>query len=356
LLDNLVERLAKEKLNIVRVGHPARLLPSALSYSLDVIVQTSPEGDIVKQVQKDMDELLKTIRKSKRRSERRDCYKQLKDLRKEYKQRERKVVQDIVKEAVVVLSTLSGCAGKEMKHWNDFDTVIIDEATQAIEAESWIGVLKGQKLILAGDHLQLPPTIKSMKEIPSPIEAMKKIAKDKRIKSTTPNDEVSSSSSGSLDKARELSSDFVTLFDRLLVLFGDKVKSMLTVQYRANEAIMAFSSTMLYFNRLVADDSVKDRLLMDLPKVETTDETSCPLVMIDTMNSGMWEKTPEDGGDGNSARKLPAGAELESKLNENEVELVKKHVQLLSEAGVTDDMMAVISPYSAQVWCPSGFL
>lgn len=104
----MVERLAQHRLNIVRVGHPARVLPSVVDHTLDVITRTCDSGQIVSDVRKEMDETLSKIRKSKNRSERRAMYGLVKDLRKDYKVRERKVVDEVLTSAQVTISTLNG--------------------------------------------------------------------------------------------------------------------------------------------------------------------------------------------------------------------------------------------------------
>ena len=91
-VDNIVERLAPHKIPILRLGHPARLLPSVLSHSLDVLTQTSEAAAIVKDVRKEMDAKQASIQKTKSGKERRAIYGDLKELRKEYREREKKCV------------------------------------------------------------------------------------------------------------------------------------------------------------------------------------------------------------------------------------------------------------------------
>lgn len=135
-LDNLVERLAQYRLSLVRAGHPARLLPSVLEHSLDVLSRTSDQGQIVNDIRVELDETFQKIQKCKFRSERRQLYAEVRQLRKDFKAREKLVLRDIIKNANVVLSTLNGCGAKVL--WGEkFDVVIIDEATQALEAVSF---------------------------------------------------------------------------------------------------------------------------------------------------------------------------------------------------------------------------
>jgi DNA polymerase alpha-associated DNA helicase A len=159
-VDNLVERLAKSKIPMVRIGHPARILDSVLQHSLEVRASSSDEGQIANDVRREMDMILKDMSKCRNRAERRQKWNDLKSLRKELKNREVKVVEDILNSAKIVLCTLNGAAGNKVfelvKRQGPFDTVLIDEAAQALEIECWIAILQAKKFILAGDHLQLP--------------------------------------------------------------------------------------------------------------------------------------------------------------------------------------------------------
>ncbi|KAI9348834.1 P-loop containing nucleoside triphosphate hydrolase protein [Pilaira anomala] len=315
-VDNLVERLARHRLNIVRIGHPARVLPSVIDHTLDVMTRTCDSGQIVSDVRKEMDDTLSKIKKSKNRSERRAMYGLVKDLRKDYRVRERKVVDEILTGAQVTISTLNGSGSRNM--WNrEFDVVIIDEATQALEAECWIALLKAKKAILAGDHLQLPPTIKT----PIPHQRGKKPLKK-----------------GGLSTETDLST---TLFDRLLSMFGNRVKRMLMVQYRMHQKIMEFSSKELYDNQVVADQSVAEHVLSDLPNVTTagSENTDVPLVMIDTSDTGLSHEVTDDAQE----------KEEQSKANALEVELAVHHIRALLEDGLEQDQIGVITPYALQV-------
>jgi len=319
-VDNIVERLAPHKVPIVRLGHPARLLPSVLNYSLDVLTQTSEAAAIVKDVRKEMDTKQASIRKTKSGRERKAIYGDLKELRKEFREREKKCVSTLVKGSKVVLATLHGAGGYQLKD-EDFDVVIIDEASQALEAQCWVPLLSACKVILAGDHLQLPPTIKSLNSKTKPK------AKDEE----------------GLIKGMTLET---TLFDRLLKLHGPEIKVMLTIQYRMHEKIMRFPSDELYEGKLVAAEDVKMRLLKDLPyEVEETEDTIEPLIFFDTQGGDFPERSEEE----EIGKKPGKGLMAESKSNEMEAELVKKHVQNLVNAGVKAEDIAVITPYNAQL-------
>lgn len=214
-------------------------------------------------------------------------------------------------------------AGSRQLYNIHFDCVIIDEAAQALEAVCWIPILKAKrKIILAGDHLQLPPTIKSANEdLPAALK------KDKKASPQT------------LE---------VTLFDRLLAAYGKEVKRLLNVQYRMHEKvrelypgylhlsyspvqIMIFPSKELYETKLIAHESVAGRLLAELPELEIQGDSAEddglltePVVFYDTAGAAMYERA-EDSDSDSSLRTVDG----ESKSNENEAEIVMKFIEEL---------------------------
>ncbi|KAH8036044.1 hypothetical protein HPB51_016348 [Rhipicephalus microplus] len=189
----------------------------------------------------------------------------LSELRKELKDRERRAVGRILANADVVLSTLTTASDdgplKNLPQGH-FQVAIIDECSQALEVACWMALFRAPKCILAGDHLQLPPTIVS---------------------------EVAAK--GGLE---------VTLMERAMRLHGEAVVRMLLTQYRMHELIMRWSSDRLYGGRLLAHPSIAAHLLRDLPGVEDNDDTALPLLLIDTAGCGMVElDTPDDESKGN---------------------------------------------------------
>ncbi|RDI83427.1 hypothetical protein Vi05172_g6463 [Venturia inaequalis] len=375
-VDNIVERLAPHKVPIIRLGHPARLLPSVVNHSLDVLTRTSDAAAIVQDVRKEMDTKQASIRKTRSGRERREIYGDLRNLRKEYREREKDCVNNLVTGSKVVLATLHGAGGFHLKN-QKFDVVIIDEASQALEAQCWVPLLSAKKVVLAGDHLQLPPTIKSLNAKPettSKSARVKDIKKDAKSKpddknktalsgdaetgdlpdrtkpaTTKPSDpkdlpEWAQESKPSKDPSISLET---TLFDRLLSLHGPSIKRMLTIQYRMHEKIMTYPSSSLYDSKLVAAESAKTRLLKDLPhEVDDTDDTREPLVFWDTQGGEFPEKEEDDQETAGKKGRLFGG---ESKSNPSEALLVKLHVTNLIDAGVLAEEIAVITPYNAQL-------
>lgn len=324
-VDNIVERLSTHKVPILRLGHPARLLPSVVNHSLDVLTQTSEAGAIVKDVRAEMDAKQASIKKTKSGKERRAIYGDLKELRKEYRERERKCVGNLIGGSKVVLATLHGAGGFQLKN-EQFDVVIIDEASQALEAQCWVPLLSANKAVCAGDHLQLPPTIKSLNS-----------------KTTSRNKDDAEGTKTAKGMTLE-----TTLFDRLLALHGPSIKRMLTTQYRMHEKIMRFPSDELYESKLVAADAVRARLLKDLDyEVKDDEDTNEPLIFIDTQGGDFPEKNDDDIKD--DVKKAKSSLHGESKSNEMEAALVRVHVKQLVDCGVKPEDIAVVTPYNAQV-------
>ncbi|KAK8554236.1 hypothetical protein V6N13_073165 [Hibiscus sabdariffa] len=293
-VDNIVERLATHRVKLVRLGHPARLLPQVLDSALDAKVLRGDNSSLANDIRKEMKALNGKLLKTKDRNTRRDIQKELRTLSKEERKRQQLAVTDVIKDADVILTTLTGAFSRKLEN-TTFDLVIIDEAAQALEIACWMALLKGSRCILAGDHLQLPPTIQS-------VEAERK----------------------GLGR---------TLFERLADQYGDEVMSMLTVQYRMHELIMNWSSKELYNSKIKAHSSVAAHMLFDLANVKKSSSTEPTLLLIDTTGCDMEEKKDEE----------------ESTLNEGEAEVAISHAKRLVQAGVPASDIGIITPYAAQV-------
>ncbi|KAG5938462.1 hypothetical protein E4U60_001358 [Claviceps pazoutovae] len=345
-VDNIVERLSSHKLPILRLGHPARLLPSVLNHSLDILTTTSEAGAIVRDVRAEMDAKQASIKKTRSGKERRHIYGDLKELRKEYRERERRCVANLVAGSKVVLATLHGAGGFQLRN-EDFDVVIIDEASQALEAQCWVPLLRAKKAVCAGDHLQLPPTIKTLnsKTGVKPLSA-KQPSHDRGIEKGE-GEEDGKMSQHDIIEGMGLET---TLFDRLLALHGPSIKRMLTTQYRMHESIMRFPSDELYESKLLAAEGVRARLLRDLEYgVRDCEDTAEPVIFIDTQGGDFPERNEEQDDEKGAPRKGKGSLLGESKSNEMEAALVRRHVGSLVEAGVRPEDIAVITPYNAQL-------
>ena len=304
----------------------------------------------MRDVRKEMDAKQASIKKTRNGRERRQIYGDLKELRKEYREREKGCVSTLVAQSKVVLATLHGAGGHQLRG-ERFDVVVIDEASQALEAACWIPLLGAGKVVLAGDHLQLPPTVKSSPSSSSSTPAL--------------NGAMDSSSAADA-KAKVPGNLELTLFTRLLSLHGASIKRMLTTQYRMHRLISSFPSTELYDGRLVPAPGVAERLLTTLPyPVHDTDDTREPLIFYDTQGGDFPEgvaaaaAADEGGGakaEGSQKTKQKNIMLADSKHNPLEAALAARHARALIAAGVREEDVAVITPYNAQVSLLSSLL
>ena len=293
-VDNLLTKLAP-RCRVVRLGHPARAVFELQKYSLDAQVTSSDSFDIIKQVRGEIEKAIGIGSKKKHKVN----WSEVRELKKELHERENKVVYEILNAADIVLSTTTSASFDgplKVLRKEHFNVVFIDECAQVIEPGCWIPLLHAGKCVLAGDHLQLPPTIISE-------EAAK----------------------GGLN---------VTLMERLVSMHGTVAVSLLTTQYRMNSHIMHWPSQFLYGGMLIADDSVSQRLLSGLKNVECNVYTDTPLLFIDTAGCEYEES---------------AVPEEVSKSNEGEAGLVFVYVNMLIKFGLSPSEIAVIAPYSLQV-------
>lgn len=330
-VDNLVEKLA-HRVNVVRVGHPARISKSIMEHTLDFIVTKDAEYKKAVELWDRIDELKNEQSKFRRptpqwrrglgddeiiylanssRSYRgvpaqimKDMAQWLKiqrridELAKKAKNMENRAIRRILSKADVICTTNS-TAGSEVLKDFQFDTIFIDEATQSVEPSCLIPIVKGRKIIMAGDHKQLPPTVMSL-------------------------------------RARELQ---ITLFERWIEIFPH-ISLTLRVQYRMNEKIMLFPSLKFYNSLLEAHKSVKNHTLRDLglkcPPHERMWDIIDPdnvVVFIDTEH-----QCPEIQRRGSTSYENPC-----------EANLVQKIVETLLKCGLKPKHIGVITPYDDQV-------
>jgi len=297
-VDNLLEKLIPSTPGVVRVGHPARVFESLREHTLDELVRSHPSSRIAEDLMRQAETLVRAASKPGRSGEawRRAGQQrgEARTLQNQARSLERQAIRYVLDSAQVICTTTT--IDEELLDGLDFDLVVIDEACQATEASVWQAVLRAGRLVLAGDHFQLPPTVLS-------------------------------------DVATREGMNH-SLMQRLVERFGTEVYRRLTVQYRMNEQIMRFSSDQFYDSSLVADLSVKSHLLSDLPAVAACQLTTTATTFIDTAGAGYDEELEPDG---------------LSKRNPREANVVLSLVQRLTEAGVAPSQIGVIAPYAAQV-------
>ncbi len=294
-VDLLTEKLSLYGINPLRIGHPARVSQTNLDATLDSKITKHQNYAELKAMKKKADVTLKAAKKFKRnfgkeeRLERNALYDELKQLRIDTNYLENFIISDIISKSRVITATPVGSAQKAL-HKFKFNTVFIDEAAQALEPMNWIPILKAKRVIFAGDHYQLPPTIKSA-------EAAKNGLGE-------------------------------TLFEKAVM--RNKADIMLKEQYRMNSLIMNFSNQYFYDNQLIANTNVKNHKIFD---------DDFPVEFIDTAGTGFNENIEP---------------ETKSTLNKEEAHLLLKHLeQYLNLITINNkieefDRIAIISPYKAQ--------
>jgi ATP-dependent RNA/DNA helicase IGHMBP2 len=298
-VDNLLERLLDAGEQAVRLGHPARVLPQLREHTLDLMVESHADVKLSRKFDKEAFALFRQAKKwTRARPEpgaRRDMRQEARSLLADARRLEAQAVESILNAAPVLCATMTGLDGDIIGR-RAFDLLVIDEACQTTEPGCWIPLLRAGRVVLAGDHCQLPPTVLSR--------------------------EAAHQGFG------------VSLLERLVSQYGERVTRRLDVQYRMHEAIMGFTSHEFYEGELIADTTVAGHRLCDLPGVRAEPLTEQPVQFIDTAGASYDEEVEPDG---------------ESRLNPQEAVLVARKVRALMQAGVSASDIAVIAPYAAQV-------
>lgn len=246
-VDLLSDKLHAEGLNVVRIGNPARVSDRLMALTLDQKMAEHPYMKDIRKSKKQANEFKNMAHKYKRqfgkaeREQRKALFDEAHRIMKDVEQTEQYIIDDILAKAQVITATLVG-ANNYVIRQRTYDTVVIDEAGQALEPACWIPVLKAGKVILAGDHCQLPPTIKSQEAARNGLAT--------------------------------------TLLEKCVAHHPEAV-SLLTVQYRMHEHIMRYSGQVFYGNALNAHASVAGHLLT---------EGDQPVLFIDTAGCGFEEK------------------------------------------------------------------
>jgi ATP-dependent RNA/DNA helicase IGHMBP2 len=296
-IDLLVDKLSEQGLNVLRIGHPARVTEQSLSKTLDARIAAHEDFAELKSIRKEMERVRASAMKFKRKfgweqkQERRFMLDEAKALKADADQLEFYIINDLLQNAQAICCTLVGSSHPVLRG-KKFKTVFIDEAAQALEPACWIPLLRSERVIFAGDHQQLPPTVKSIEAARQGLSA--------------------------------------TLFEKGIKRHPDCVE-MLEVQYRMNEQIMKFPSRYFYADKLVAHESIRSWLLAP---------NQIPVEFIDTAGCGYVEAQDP---------------ETLSRFNKEEAELLINQVEtLVNDIGLEtwiDDQisLAVITPYRAQV-------
>lgn len=284
-VDWISEKLVDRGINVLRIGNPTRVNDKMLSFTYERRFEAHPDYPQLWSIRK-------TIRELRQQRKHADSWHQKMDrLKSRATELELRIRSSLFGEARVIASTLTGAANRVLEG-EKYSTLFIDEAAQALEAACWIAIRKAGRVILAGDHCQLPPTVKS-------IMALK----------------------GGLGK---------TLMERIVENKPETV-TLLKMQYRMNEQIMKFSSEWFYHGMVESAPTVSHRGILDY---------DTPMMWIDTAEcDGKEEFVGENFGRINRAE-----AELTLRTLQQYLEKIGK--QRILEESID---VGIISPYRAQV-------
>lgn len=292
-VDWISERLVDRQINVLRIGNPTRVNNKMLSFTYEHRFESHPDYPELWAIRK----TLRSMSGKRQSSESR--HQQRARLRERATEIELRIHNQLFSEARVVACTLVGAAHRLMSG-QTFHTLFIDEAAQALEGACWIPMRRCRRVILAGDHCQLPPTIKS-------IAAIKKGLA-------------------------------VTLMERLVKNHPDRVV-LLQTQYRMNEAIMRFSSDYFYKGKVEAAPEVRHRSILDF---------DMPMEWIDTADYAVDDEAKA------MFREQFVGESF-GRINKGEAELtllvLERYLQKIGSRRILDESIdiGVISPYRAQV-------
>lgn len=284
-VDWISEKLVDRGINVLRIGNPTRVNDKMLSFTYERRFEAHPDYPQLWSIRK-------AIRELRQQRKHADSWHQKMDrLKSRATELELRIRSSLFGEARVIASTLTGAANRVLEG-EKYSTLFIDEAAQALEAACWIAIRKAGRVILAGDHWQLPPTVKS-------IMALK----------------------GGLGK---------TLMERIVENKPETV-TLLKMQYRMNEQIMKFSSEWFYHGMVESAPTVSHRGILDY---------DTPMMWIDTAEcDGKEEFVGENFGRINRAE-----AELTLQTLQQYLEKIGK--QRILEESID---VGIISPYRAQV-------
>lgn len=284
-VDWISEKLVDRGINVLRIGNPTRVNDKMLSFTYERRFEAHPDYPQLWSIRK-------AIRELRQQRKHADSWHQKMDrLKSRATELELRIRSSLFGEARVIASTLTGAANRVLEG-EKYSTLFIDEAAQALEAACWIAIRKTGRVILAGDHCQLPPTVKS-------IMALK----------------------GGLGK---------TLMERIVENKPETV-TLLKMQYRMNEQIMKFSSEWFYHGMVESAPTVSHRGILDY---------DTPMMWIDTAEcDGKEEFVGENFGRINRAE-----AELTLQTLQQYLEKIGK--QRILEESID---VGIISPYRAQV-------
>jgi superfamily I DNA and/or RNA helicase len=299
--NNAVDLLARQLddlgIPVLRIGNVTRIGDSIAHLTIAEKARNHPDWKHIKKVKLMAEEAKRQAMSYKRnfgaqqRRERTDMHKEARELRKWARELGDRLTADIINESRVIATTLVGISAPALEGVN-CNTLVIDEASQTLEAECWNAMLRARRVILAGDHFQLPPTIKSL-------------------------------------EAKNMGLDH-TLLERMAGSI--KHSYLLREQYRMNDQILGFSNARFYDGKLYSNTNVANH------KLEGDEH---PVTFIDTSGCAFDEALNK---------------KQRSLSNPGEYFILKEHMHVHFEdketgkyPGLADVSIGIISPYAEQV-------
>ena len=316
-VDWISEKLVDRGINVLRIGNPTRVNDKMLGFTYERRFESHPDYPQLWAIRKAIREL-----RSNRKKGSESFHQKMDRLRSRAAEIEIRINAELFGEARVIACTLVGSAHRLLEGMK-FGTLFIDEAAQALEAACWIPMKRASRVILAGDHCQLPPTVKSIAALRAGLgkTLMERIAENK-----------------------------------------PEVVTLLKIQYRMNEDIMRFSSDWFYGGQVESAPQIKYRSILDFDH---------PITWIDTSNEENQitiegEDAPEDSASTSSSSsaanqnsdlnfKEQFMGESYGRINKAEAELtlltLAEYFTKIGKQRVLGDSIdvGIISPYRAQV-------
>ena len=313
-VDWISEKLVDRGINVLRIGNPTRVNDKMLGFTYERRFESHPDYPQLWAIRKAIRELRKNRKKGSE-----NYHQKMDRLKSRAAEIEIRINSELFGEARVIACTLVGSAHRLLEGMK-FGTLFIDEAAQALEAACWIPMRRASRVILAGDHCQLPPTVKSIAALRAGLgkTLMERIAENK-----------------------------------------PEVVTLLKIQYRMNDEIMRFSSDWFYGGKVESAPQIKYRSVLDYDH---------PITWIDTSNEENQitiegEDAPEDSASASSAANQNSDLNFKEqfvgesfgRINKAEAELtlltLAEYFTKISKRRVLEERIdvGIISPYRAQV-------
>ena len=291
-VDWISEKLVDRGVPVLRIGNPTRVNDKMLSFTYERRFESHPDYELLWAIRK----AIRELRAHRKRGDEK-YHQKMERLKDRANELEIRINAQLFGEARVIACTLVGAANR-LLDGQKFGTVFIDEAAQALEAACWIPIRRCQRVILAGDHCQLPPTVKSIAALKAGLGT--------------------------------------TLMERI-VEQKPEVVTLLRMQYRMNEEIMRFSSDWFYGNQVESAPEVKFRSILDL---------DVPMEWVEA------SPDPSEGGEKGLEEFV---GESFGRINKVEAELtlltLQQYFERIGKTRVLNERLdvGIISPYRAQV-------